>query len=248
MSSHEKQQNRRGRGEGRASVARRVRERVRRNGERYWRASDFPDLSPMAVIHELSRMAARGELQHVRRGLYYRPKMTVIGPSIPSASAAIQLTTGAPLHPAGLTAASHLGLTTQNPGRPEFATPASSAPGALERATVHTRRPEARRKLGDRDGALLELLRDRGRQSDLSPEETARRLLRLVDDREDFARLARAALSEPPRVRAMLGALGQQAGMPERELHRLRKTLNPLSRFEFGDLRVLKHASELQAK
>ena len=46
----------------------------------------------------------------------------------------------------------------------------------------------------------------------------------------------------------MLGALGQQAGVPERELHLLRKTLNPLSRFEFGDLRVLKHAREWQAK
>jgi hypothetical protein len=225
-----------------------VRERVRRQGDRYWRASDFPDLNPMAVAHELSRMAARGELQRVRKGVYYRPKMTLIGPSIPSASVALPLTARAPLHPAGLTAANYLGLTTQNPGRPEFATPAPSAPTALEHATVHTRRPEARKDLNDQDAALLELLRERGRPSDLPPEATARRLVQVLRDRERFARLVRAALSEPPRVRAMLGALGQQAGAPEPELRRLRKTLNRLSRFDFGPLRVLEHAREWQAK
>ena len=248
MSGNDDSQKRRGRGEGRASVARRVRERVHRHGERFWRASDFPDLNAMAVAHELSRMAARGDLQRIRKGLYYRPKATVLGQSVPSASAALPLTTRSPLHPAGLSAASHLGLTTQNPGRPEFATPASSAPSALERATVHTRRPEARKGLDDEDAAVLELLRDRGRASDLSPDETALRLVRLMRDEERFARLTRAGLSEPPRVRAMLGAIGAQAGAPERELSRLRKTLNPLSRFDFGPLRVLKHAKAWQAK
>lgn len=248
MPPNDTRQNYRGRGQGRASVARRVRERVQRDGERFWRAADFPDLNAMAVAHELSRMTSRGDLQRVRKGLYYRPKTTVLGPSVPSASAALPLTTRFPLHPAGLSAASHLGLTTQNPGRPEFATPAATAPRALEHATVHTRRPEARQGLDDRDAALLELLRDRGRPSDLSPEETVRRLVRLMRDEKRFARLTRAALSEPPRVRAMLGALGQEADAPKRELGRLRKTLNPLSRFDFGPLHVLKHAREWQAR
>jgi hypothetical protein len=46
----------------------------------------------------------------------------------------------------------------------------------------------------------------------------------------------------------LLGALGQQAGMPESTLEALRDSLNPLSRFDFGLLRALDHARPWQAK
>lgn len=101
----------------------------------------------------------------------------------------------------------------------------------LSGATVHTRRPHARYELGDEDGALLELLHDRARASDLEPTATIDRLVRLL--RERFGPLARAALSEPPRVRAMLG---EQAG---HDVDELRASLNPLSRFDFGPLAAL---------
>lgn len=154
----------------------------------------------------------------------------------------------APLHPAGLTAANLLGFTTQNPGRLEYATPATAPPTALADAIVHTRRPGSRDGLSSEDGALLEFLRERARSSDLPPEATLARLRKLLSDRERFARLVRAARDEPPRVRAMLGALGQEVGADPKLLHRLRKSLNPLSRFEFGLLRHLRHAREWQAK
>jgi predicted transcriptional regulator of viral defense system len=73
-------------------------------GERHWTLSDFRDLE-LTVAHALSRLNADGELQRVRKGLYFRPKMTAIGPSMPSASAAVAHTFAAPLHPSGLTAA-----------------------------------------------------------------------------------------------------------------------------------------------
>ena len=63
-----------------------------------------------------------------------------------------------------------------------------------------------------------------------------------------FERLLKVAESEPPRVRAMLGAIGQQLGQPEQRLALLRKSLNPLSRFDFGILSVLEHAGQWQAK
>jgi hypothetical protein len=227
-----------GRGPSPASAASEVRRRVLAAGERHWQLSDFPDLSATAVAHALSRLAATGDLQRVRKGLYFRPKMTAIGPSVPSATAALAQTFSAPLHPAGLTAASALGLTTQNPGRGEFATPAAAAPGGLRGAVVHTRRPHTR----------LELLRDRADASDLDQAETIRRLVERVREPSDFRRLAKVALAEPPRVRAILGALGQQAGAPPASLDELRASLNPISRFDFGVLAGLEHAREWQAK
>jgi hypothetical protein len=196
----------------------------------------------------LSRLARDGFLRRERKGVYYRPRSTPFGMSLPSASASAALALRSPVHPAGLTAANVLGFTTQNPARLEYATPAHDPPSALGEADVRTRRPASRKGLPAEDGALLEFLRDRGRSSDLSPKETYERLYQLLGDPERFARLARAALDEPPRVRAMLGALGTELGADEAALRRLRKSLNPLSRFDFGLLRGLPHARDWQAE
>lgn len=232
----------------RLSAAATVRDRVTRGKSRYWKHSDFADLPASAVAMTLSRLAKEGVLQRVGKGVYYRPLQTSLGPSIPAASGVASQTLRAPLHPAGLSAANALGLSTQNPGRPEYATPAPGPPTALRGAVVHTGRPAQRGALSAEDGAILETLRDRARYSDLSPQQTARRLLRLLADERRFMMLAGVATTEPPRVRAMLGAIGQELNMPARVLDRLKGSLNPLSRFDFGRLRSLRHAREWQAK
>ena len=100
----------------------------------------------------------------------------------------------------------------------------------------------------DIDLETLEVLRQRGSTSELSANQTVRRLLAIVNKPGRFVRLCRMAASEPPRVRAMLGAIGQQLRRSPRELTRLRSTLNPLSKFDFGKLAALKHAAEWQAR
>lgn len=231
------------------SVAHQVRQRVERGGERFWSFDDFSGLPAEAVAMTLSRLAKEGVLHRERKGLYYRPRQTPFGMSIPSASGSVALSLGdRPLHPAGLTAANVLGFTTQNPALAEFTTPAPVAPGALENAHVRTRRPQSRRNLSTEEGALLEFLRERGETSDLPAERTYERLCQLLSDPTRFRKLTRAALDEPARVRAMLGALGQQIGSDETELRRLRESLNPLSRFDFGALGGLPHARGWQAK
>jgi hypothetical protein len=225
-----------------------VRRRVEDGGARFWRHRDFSDLPSAAVATALSRLAREGTLQRTAKGVYYHPVATRFGPSIAGASAAATYSLRAPAHPAGLSAANVLGLTTQKPLRPEFATPAAAPPSALSGAIVRTRRPAPRATLSAEDGAILETLRDRGRFSDLSDKQTAARLLRLLADQDRFERLARVSDEEPPRVRAMLGALGQELGASERTLARLRGSLNPLSRYDFGRLAGLRHARAWQAK
>lgn len=72
--------------------------------------------------------------------------------------------------------------------------------------------------------------------------------MELVRRPGEFERLAAAALTEPPRVGAMLGAVGQQAGVPVEALVELRASLNPIGRFDFGMLAALEHARDWQAK
>jgi hypothetical protein len=225
----------------------RIRREIESQGERIWRLRDFRDLSPSAVASTLSRMVKQGTLRRIEPGLYYRSRATILGESTPSSQALTAAKVGEPLQPTGLTAAATLGFTTQNPARLEYATPAEHGPRRLD-AKVSNRRPDSRRLLSPQEGAMLEFLRDRGQTSDLSPAETVKRLLALMAQDRAFDKLIGPAMDEPPRVRAMLGALGQEIGIPERQLEKLRRSLGPVSRYDFGRLASLRHAKEWQAK
>ncbi|HEU4904794.1 MAG TPA: hypothetical protein VFT19_01605 [Solirubrobacterales bacterium] len=233
---------------GAPSAASRIRGRIEQGGERFWRASDFNDLPPRTVARTLARLAEAGVVERARHGLYYRSRPTVVGPSIPSATAVASHAIDAPLHAAGLSAANVLRLTTQNPARPELATPATNPPSVLSNAIVHTRRPASRAHLNNEEGALIETLRTRGRYSDVGSAGTIKRLLHILGTGGTFERIVRSALDEPPRVRAMLGALGEELEANPRTLKRLRDSLNPLSTFDFGLFRDLPAAKTWQAR
>ena len=233
-------------------AARWVREQIEQGGERLWRFDDFPGLPAAAVAQALSRLARNGTLERLSKGVYYRARQTALGKSRPNPAAIRKLaaTHGKSIFPAGIAAANLLGFTTQSAGRSEVATSGFRLPRKLlgTDTVVHTRRPEAWKDLSEIDAALLDFLRRAGRTSELSPEETVRRTLVLCRDERRFKRLLRVAASEPPRVRGMLGAIGTQLGAQPATLKRLRESLNPVSRFDFGMLRGLAHAPDWQAK
>ncbi len=236
---------------GRPPVVQVIRRRVEAGGERVWRFRDFPNLPVAAVAQALSRLAKAGTLQRLSKGVYYRGRATALGPSRPDPVAIRKLAADrSPMFPAGVAAANLLGFTTQAAGRSEVATTAASLPRKLagRDTIVHTRRPEAWKRLSDHDAALLDFLRRGGRTSELSEQDTIRRTLRLFKEPGRYERLARVAPSEPPRVRAMLGAIGDDIGASSATLRRLRASLNPVSRFDFGVLSGLRSARQWQAK
>jgi hypothetical protein len=232
-------------------VARCVRARIAAGGERVWQLADFQDQPFAAVAQTLSRLARAGEIQRLSKGVYYRPRQTPFGQSHPNPSH-LQHLAGQrqPLFPAGIMAANLLGLTTQAARRGEVSTPAGSLPRKLVGADVviHTRRPAAWAGLGMHDAAVLESLRRGGRDSDLPPDETTARLFDWLRQDDRLTRLLRVSGTEPPRVRAILGALGEQLGTSPALLAPLRASLNPLSRFDFGIFASLPHAARWQAK
>lgn len=228
-----------------------IRRRIERGGERLWRFEDFRDQPFAAVAQALSRLARAGVIERLSRGAYYRGRQTAFGPSRPNPAAVEKLAARrAPLFSAGLGAANALGFTTQAPARREIATTAASLPRKLvgEDTVIHLRRPAAWAGLSETDAALLDFLRGGGRTSELSPDETVRRTLGLLAESARYDRLARVAATEPPRVRALLGALGEQLGAGGSLLDRLRGSLNPLSRFDFGAFSDLPSAPAWQAK
>jgi hypothetical protein len=232
-------------------TARLIRQRIERGGDRVWRFDDFRGLPVLAVAQALSRLARQKTLQRLSKGVYYRPRRTVFGSSLPNPTEIRRLAAKTkPIFPAAVGAANLLGFTTQAVGRAEVATPASSLPRRLvgEDTVVHTRRPEAWATLSTKDAALLDFLRRGGRTSEMSEAETVARTLALMRQSGRFERLLEISDSEPPRVRAMLGAIGQAIGKKRDVLERLRASLNRLSRFDFGLLNALPSAKRWQAK
>ncbi|MGH7442464.1 MAG: DUF6088 family protein, partial [bacterium] len=199
----------------------------------------------------LSRLTRAGVIQRLSKGIYYHGRPSAFGDSKPNPAALQKLALrGKAVFPAGLSAANLLGFSTQNAKEGELATSATSLPRKLvgQGTVIHTRRPAAWARLSEPDAAFLDFLRGSGKLSELSPEETVRRAAHFLSEEGRFERLAKAAESEPPRVRALLGALGEQLHKRPRTLERLRASLNPSSRFDFGMLSGLSNARSWQGK
>jgi hypothetical protein len=191
---------------------------------------DFRELPFQAVAQALSRLAKSGVIERLSKGVYYRARPTALGRSRPNPASLQKLVSPRQkVYPAGLAAANLLGFTTQSGPQLELATSGLSLPRKLvgNEAVIHTRRPEAWAGLTEIEAALLDFLRRGGQLTELPPEETTRKVLVLLAEPGRFERLLKVARTEPPRVRAMLGAIGEELGMTPRGLRQLRATLNP---------------------
>ncbi len=196
-------------------------------------------------------MARRGTLQRISKGVYYRPRVTSFGPSRPNPVDIRQLAQRTKsMFPSGSSAANLLGLSTQTPKRGEVSTNSLSLPRKLIGAEtkVHARRPEAWKQLSETEAAILETLRNGGKASELSPSETTSHLLKLLSTENRLKKLLAVAKTEPPRVRALLGAFAEVLNESSSTLKKLRATLNPSSRFNFGRFGGLPTARKWSAK
>lgn len=240
------------------SIAHGVVTRVRKGGDdRLWTYADFPGVSRTALAAALSRLAKVGELTRVRRGVYYRPERTIFGLSKPDpellADAILRARGETPM-PGGVGAFNRLGLTTQVSAAVTRATRRSAAPANIGSVRLYTTpRPlEAQKGIRAEERAALEALRKITRIPDARPRDVLERLGMLVrSGKLDFVRLARFARAEPPRVRALLGALGEELRhanvvrrVPTDTLNELRESLNPLTSFVVrGARQALPHAA-----
>ncbi len=226
-----------------------IRQRIEKGGERVWRLEDFRDMPFAAAAQALSRLTRAGTLERLSKGIYYKTRPTALGQSRPNPSA-IQKLAAKPVFPSGLAAANLLGFSTQTGTQNEVSTSAGSLPRKLvgQDTVVHARRPAAWNTLSQEDAALLEFLRCGGETSELSPKQTIQKTLALLSEKGRYERLLKVADTEPPRVRAMFGAVGEQLGKKPSALERLHDALNPFSKYDFGLLAGLQHAKKWQSK
>ena len=196
----------------------RDRARILRSSNKWWEPSAL-DLPTSTRQHLLTELVRAGELRHVRKGLYWRGVRTPLGMSLPSPDELIRRVAGTSgVGPSGPSAANRLGLSTQVPRRMHVAVP-GRAPESIGTVKFESRpAADSRRREGLRwdEVAFLEVLRAWDSVIEIDPGSARGVLARLVtEQRVRPENLARAARSEPARVRARLAEVLEVAGTPE---------------------------------
>ncbi|NHE67809.1 hypothetical protein G9U53_26245 [Rhodococcus sp. D-46] len=192
-----------------------VREKILASSERFWRPNDLSGV-PKTISNVLSELVREGELERVRRGLYWRGVKTPLGMSPPPEAALVSelLGTQRGVGPAGLSAASALRLSTQVPRFQQIAVPCRVPVGDF-RVKFSGRNSSSGRAAANLTGlevAFLEVLRDLS-VSELDASSSRRRLDEvLTSDLVRPAKLAAAASTEPAAVRARLSAMLTDCG------------------------------------
>lgn len=247
------------------STARKAAQVIGKSPGRFIRPEDVDTHNVPAAQKALQRLSKRGIIKRTAKGTYYIPANTLLGQSKPSGHVAAQKALAHKSRLTGPSAAHWLGATTQVPAREHLVVFASKRPTNVSGVKTTLRSRSTRQDLNKTEGALIEFLRDRGRWSELSTQATIRIVIDIIQGvritrrgTKELAtnlqktvridRLVAVALSEPPRVRAILGALLDEVGSPSSKTKALRTSLNPMSRFEFGKFSELANARQWQAK
>jgi hypothetical protein len=186
--------------------------------ERIWRVEDFEG-PPKAVNNELRRLVERGQLQRIRRGVYWRGRMSRFGMTSVDESQAVQTVVGRDeaIGATGWNATNILGLSTQVAPIASVAV-THRVPEGLRHVKVVSRAARTGRReagLGELEVTVLEALEGWDRYVEVGPVEAVRRfdqILRRPDVR--INKLISASTTEPPvvreRLRAVLAATGRQ--------------------------------------
>lgn len=198
------------------SMARSVRKRVLASRERIWRNEDF-DGSADAIQAELRRLVKAGELEHVRRGVYWRGRRSRFGMTHASEGSALRKLLGkeAAIGAAGWYAANLLGLSTQVSPIEVLAVSVRPPAGFSQLRLVDRsgRRGRRDQRLNDLEVTFLEALEGWEDYVEEPPQRALTRFLGLLEqDEVRVSKLVRAAASEPAVVRERLRQVLRSAG------------------------------------
>jgi hypothetical protein len=228
------------------SIAGKVRKKISDSGPgKLWTYSEFREFPIMAVSAALSRLAKETVIDRVRKGVYFTPHKTRFGylkPNPMEIAAAVLNSRGIEWVPSGLPAFNGLGLTTQVSPILTLDVPrtiysldlgAGNKINATKGIRLNFRKAVA--GLGDKERVILDALRELHRIPGSSPAKVVSKIRNLFATKEySFTKIASRALDEPPRVRAVLGAIGSDIGASRSVLASLKRSLNRSTTFNLG--------------
>ncbi len=198
------------------SVARSVRRKVHRTTDRFWHVEDFAQ-DPKAVELELGRLVTDGELERVRRGVYWRGSRTQFGMTVAPPLDAVRkiVGEGEAIGAAEWYATNLLGFSTQVSPVPVIAVSRRTPTGVPDVRLVSRASRTGRRTahLNNREVTVLEALDGWDKYVELDAEAAIERFLHILGDPDvRVERLVAASRTESSRARERLRFLLERAG------------------------------------
>lgn len=194
----------------------------------------------VAAAKAIERLINQGLIKRVSTGVFYRPKQTVFGELKPNEEEILKqylfIRNKRIAYITGISLYNRIGLTTQIPKIIKIASRDKRITVSV--GTVKARPVKAYLSVTDKNFYLLELLdvlKDYKKIPDLDNSAAIKILLKRLKELNsaETILLIKCALAYPPRVRAFLGALLETI-KTEIDLSALRKSLNPLSKYNFN--------------
>lgn len=224
------------------SAAQIIKDKIASKGpDHLWNLSDFPDLSPQNVTKTLYRLYKEGLLIRINKGLYYYPKKTVLGSTYPTPELISKkiLPKG---YSSDYVAFYNLGLINQVPSKYSLI---SEKRTSIDNIKTTRRNVSHLRGASEKEIWILNALMKINKISECSPDIAINKLKSYIKKNKiSCDRLAKYALKESPRVKALVGAIGDEIQLSKKMRDRLKRSLNPLTTFNLGINRVLRYGNE----
>lgn len=224
------------------SAAQIIKDKIASKGpDHLWNLSDFSDLSPQSVTKTLYRLYKKGLLIRINKGLYYYPKKTVLGSTYPSPELISKkiLPKG---YSSDYVAFYNLGLINQVPSKYSLI---SEKRTSIDNIKTTRRNVSHLRGASEQEIWILNALMKINKITGCSPDVAINKIKSyIIKNKISCDRLAKYALKESPRVRALVGAIGDETQLSKKMRERLKKGLNPLTIFKLGIDKVLKYGKE----
>ncbi len=216
--------------------------------DKIWSYSDFTEMHFDSAAKALSVLCQKNIIKRVQKGFYYRPKQTILGETVPDYLKLVFLKLdkkGAFYCVSGLSGFNGIGMTTQ---MPNITTVACDCPmiNTNKVKFIQRNRPHSDTAI---ERIVLDALIDIDKIPDTTEEKTILKIKEFIKaQRISINDLGISALSETARVRAIVGALGQELHLDKEILSKLKASLNPSTGYFLKVNSVLKYAQEWNIK
>jgi len=216
-----------------------------------WTYKDFHNLPVIPVAKALSRLAKQGVLLRVRKGIYFKPKKTVLGSTAADpllvANAVLSHKKKAHTYAGGTGAFYNARLTTQVPATAAIISDVPHRHLKIGNTDIQVvyRKLSHMKDASLNDVSLVLSLRAINKIPDTSASDAVLKILNMLGtDRDRLDRVVGFASYEPPRVKALVGAMAQQLKYKGDKLAKLKKSLNPLTKYKLQISHVLPTAPD----
>lgn len=220
----------------------------KQNQDKIWSYSDFKDLPFDSVTKALSLLNQKGTIKRIQKGYYFLAQRTILG-SVSHDAMDLLLKKLDQKNVfycvSGINGYNKIGLTTQISNTTTIATPTPMRSNEKVKF-IQRNKPASGTEI---ERIILDALNDIDSIPGTYPQKALLKIKEIIKSgKVNINDLGKSSLIETPRIRAIIGALGQELNMDKNLLKQLKLSINPGTVYLLDIDSVLKFAKEWNIK